>query len=103
VGADLPELDPVVHGQIRLAALSLLSGVDEAEFTFLRDKIGTTDGNLSVHLGKLEEAGYIEVEKKFIDRKPKTLYRMTTKGRTAFLGYVKNLRQLLGKELVKGR
>jgi len=92
-----------VHGQIRLAALSLLAAVDEAEFTYLRDKIKATDGNLSVHLTKLEEAGYIEVEKKFIDRKPKTLYRMTSKGRAAFVGYVRNLRALLGKGLTKGR
>jgi DNA-binding transcriptional ArsR family regulator len=101
VTAELPELDPVVHGQIRLAALSLLAGVDEAEFIFLRDRIGTTDGNLSVHLSKLEEAGYVAVEKKFVDRKPKTLYRMTPKGRTAFLGYVRSLKALLGKDLMK--
>ena len=91
-----PSCDPIVHGQIRLAALSLLSGVAEAEFTYLRDKIGTTDGNLSVHLGKLEEAGYVAVEKKFVDKKPKTLYSITPKGRTAFVAYVKNLKQLIG-------
>ena len=95
--ADLPELDPVVHGQIRLAILSLLATVDEADFTFLKEKIGTSDGNLSVHLTKLEEAKYVTVEKKFVDKKPKSLYRMTDKGRTAFLGYVKNLKLLLGK------
>ena len=103
VAGDLPELDAVIHGQIRLAALSLLAGVEEADFTFLRDKIGTTDGNLSVHLTKLQEARYIEVEKKFVDKKPKTLYRMTPKGRTAFVEYVRSLKALLGKELVKGK
>jgi DNA-binding transcriptional ArsR family regulator len=97
--ADLPELDPVCHGQIRLAALSLLSGVKEAEFTWLREKIGTTDGNLSVHLSKLEEAKYIDVEKKFVGKKPQTLYRLTKKGRESFLSYVRNLKMLLGKEL----
>ena len=61
---DLPELDPVIHGKLRLAILSLLSSVDDAEFTWLRDKTGSTDGNLGAHLLKLEEAGYIGVEKK---------------------------------------
>ena len=87
------------HGQIRLAALSLLSGVKEAEFTWLREKIGTTDGNLSVHLSKLEEAKYIDVEKKFVGKRPQTLYRLTRKGREAFISYVRNLKVLLGKDL----
>ena len=95
----LPELDPVIHGPIRLAALSLLSGADEAEFTYLRDRIGTTDGNLSVHLSKLEAAGYIQVKKQFRDRKPKTIYRITEKGRAALLGYVKALKALLREQL----
>jgi DNA-binding MarR family transcriptional regulator len=101
VASELKELDPIVHGQIRLAALTLLSGADEAEFTYLRDTIGTTDGNLSVHLTKLEDAGYVAVEKKFVERKPRTLYRMTSKGRTAFVQYVRSLKTLLGKELSK--
>ena len=97
--ADLPELDPVVHGKLRLAVLSLLSSVDDAEFTWLRDKTGSTDGNLGAHLLKLEEANYIAVEKKFILRKPVTLYRMTEKGRTALAGYIRALRKLLGPAL----
>jgi DNA-binding MarR family transcriptional regulator len=101
VAGELPDLDPIVHGQIRLAALSLLAGVASAEFTFLRDKIGTTDGNLSVHLAKLEAAGYVSVEKKFVDKKPRSLYRMTETGRAAFLGYVKRLKALLGKDLTR--
>ncbi|MGC1781624.1 MAG: transcriptional regulator [Acidobacteriaceae bacterium] len=96
---DLPELDPVVHGKLRLAILSLLSSVDDAEFTWLRDKTGSTDGNLGAHLQKLEEAGYIGVEKKFILRKPITLYRMTEAGRNALTGYVRSLRILLGSAL----
>ena len=99
--ADLPELDPVIHGKLRLAILSLLSGVDNAEFTWLRDKTGSTDGNLGAHLLKLEEAGYIGVEKKFILRKPVTLYRMTDAGRTALTGYISALRTLLGSALQK--
>ena len=98
-----PELDGIVHAPIRLAALSLLVNIDEADFIYLREKIGTTDGNLSVHLRKLQEAGYVEVEKKFVGKKPKTLYRMTEQGRAAFLGYVRNLKAILGTELTKGR
>lgn len=96
---ELPELDPIIHGKLRLALLSLLSSVDEAEFSWLRQKTDSTDGNLGAHLLKLEEAGYIAVKKKFIARKPVTLYRMTERGRTAFVGYVQALRQLLGDAL----
>jgi len=77
---ELPELNPVIHGKLRLALLSLLAGVDEAEFTWLRAKTGSTDGNLGAQLLKLEEAGYVSVEKKFVQRKPQTLYRMTESG-----------------------
>jgi DNA-binding transcriptional ArsR family regulator len=96
---ELPELDPIVHGKLRLALLSLLSSVDEAEFSWLRQKTGSTDGNLGAHLLKLEEAGYIVMEKKFIARKPVTLYKMSERGRTALVGYVQALRQLLGGAL----
>jgi DNA-binding transcriptional ArsR family regulator len=96
---ELPDLDPVVHGKMRLAVLSLLSGVDEAEFTWLRERTGSTDGNLGAHLLKLEEAGYVAVEKKFVARKPMTLYRMTNAGRTALERYVASLKQLLGGAL----
>jgi DNA-binding HxlR family transcriptional regulator len=78
---ELPELNPVIHGKLRLALLSLLIGVEEAEFTWLRAKTGSTDGNLGAQLLKLEEAGYVTVEKKFVQRKPQTLYRMTEAGR----------------------
>jgi len=93
---DLPELNPVVHGKLRLALLSLLSTVEEAEFTWLRSKTGSTDGNLGAQLLKLEEAGYVAVEKKFVQRKPQTLYRMTEAGRGALTEYVQALKQLLG-------
>lgn len=96
---ELPELDPVIHGKLRLALLSLLAGVDEAEFTWLREKTGSTDGNLGAQLTKLEEAGYLSVEKKFVSRKPMTLYRMTEKGREALTGYIQSLKQLLGPAL----
>jgi DNA-binding PadR family transcriptional regulator len=93
---ELPELNPVIHGKLRLALLSLLAGVEEAEFTWLRAKTGSSDGNLGAQLMKLEEAGYLAVEKKFVQRKPQTLYRMTDAGREALTEYVKALRQLLG-------
>jgi DNA-binding HxlR family transcriptional regulator len=93
---DLPELNPVIHGKLRLALLSLLTSVEEADFTWLRTRTGSTDGNLGAQLAKLEEAGYVAVEKKFVQRKPQTLYRMTGSGRQALTEYVQALKQLLG-------
>jgi len=93
---DLPELNPVVHGRLRLALLSLLVSVEAAEFTWLRNKTEATDGNLGAQLLKLEEAGYVVVEKKFVLRKPQTLYRITETGRQALTEYVRALKQLLG-------
>jgi DNA-binding HxlR family transcriptional regulator len=99
---EMPELNPVIHGKLRLALLSLLAGVDEAEFTWLRGRTGSTDGNLGAQLTKLEEAGYVAVTKKFVERKPQTLYRMTEPGRQALTEYVQALKQLLG-EAMDGR
>jgi DNA-binding PadR family transcriptional regulator len=99
---ELPELNPVIHGKLRLALLSLLIGVEEAEFTWLRSKTGSTDGNLGAQLLKLEEAGYISVEKKFVQRKPQTLYRITEAGREALTEYVQALKQLLGGAMGQG-
>ena len=96
---ELPELDPVVHGKLRLAVLSLLAGVEEADFPWLREKTGSTDGNLGAQMLKLEEAGYVAMEKRFAGRKPQTVYRMTTKGREALSGYVSALKALLGQVL----
>ncbi len=96
---ELPELNPVIHGKLRLALLSLLSTVEEAEFTWLRTKTNATDGNLGAQLIKLEEAGYVEVEKKFVLRKPQTLYRMTHAGRRALTEYVQALKRLLGSAI----
>src|ERR1035437_4474992 len=93
---ELPELNPVIHGKLRLALLSLLAGIEEAEFTWLRRKTGWTGCNLGAQLLKLEEAGYVAVEKKFVQRKPQSLYRMTEAGRTALTEYVQALKQLLG-------
>ena len=93
---ELPELNPIIHGKLRLALLSLLLSVEEADFTWLRTKTGSTDGNLGAQLAKLEEAGYVAVEKRFLQRKPQTLYRITESGRAALAEYVQALRQLLG-------
>lgn len=95
----LPELDPVVHGKLRLAVLSLLVTVEEADFTWLRQKTGSTDGNLGAQMLKLEEAGYVAMEKRFAGRKPQTLYRITAAGRDALANYVAALKQLLGAAL----
>jgi DNA-binding MarR family transcriptional regulator len=95
----LPDLDPVIHGKLRLAVLSLLVGMDEAEFTWLRQKTGSTDGNLGAQMLKLEEAGYVAMEKRFVARKPQTVYRMTAKGRRALATYIAALKQLLGGAL----
>jgi DNA-binding PadR family transcriptional regulator len=96
---ELPELNPVVHGKLRLALLSLLVTVEQAEFTWLRSRTGATDGNLGAQLLKLEETGYVKVEKKFVHRKPQTLYRITDAGREALTEYVRALKQLLGDSL----
>jgi DNA-binding HxlR family transcriptional regulator len=96
---ELPELNPVIHGKLRLALLSLLTTVEEAEFTWLRAKTGATDGNLGAQLQKLEDAGYVAVEKQFVQRKPQTNYRLTEAGRTALAEYVQALRTLLGSAI----
>ncbi len=95
---DYLQLDDVIHSRIRLAIMSVLISVDEAEFTFLRDKVNATDGNTSVHLKKLEDAGYILVNKNFVDRKPVSTYRLSAKGRKAFELYVERLESLIKKK-----
>jgi DNA-binding MarR family transcriptional regulator len=75
--------------------MSVLIGVEEAEFTFLREKTNSTAGNLSVQIGKLKDAGYIEVTKQFKDNYPQTMIRVTPKGIQAFEDYVKNLQSYL--------
>jgi DNA-binding PadR family transcriptional regulator len=96
---ELPELNPVIHGKLRLAVLSLLLAIEQAEFTWLREKTGSTDGNLGAQLLKLEEAGYVTVEKKFVMRKPQSVYRITEGGRQALADYVQALKQLLGSAI----
>ncbi|MCA6448952.1 MAG: transcriptional regulator [Chitinophagaceae bacterium] len=89
------ELDPILHSQLRLAVMSLLIGVKEADFTFIREKTNATAGNLSVQVQKLKDAGYIEVVKQFKDNYPLTTCKITPKGIEAFDAYVKALQQYL--------
>jgi DNA-binding MarR family transcriptional regulator len=88
-------LDPLLHSQLRLAVMSLLIGVDSAEFTFIKEKTGATSGNLSVQLDKLEQAGYIEIEKSFKGKRPLTTCRITKHGINAFETYVENLKKYI--------
>jgi DNA-binding MarR family transcriptional regulator len=94
---DYQQLDEIIHSRIRLAVMTLLVSVDQAEFTFIRDKINTTDGNLSVHLRKLEESGYIKMQKRFVERKPATSYSITVKGHHAFEQYIEQLEKMIKK------
>jgi DNA-binding MarR family transcriptional regulator len=84
-------LDKVIHARIRFAALAYLLSVPEASFVELRDSIKATDGNLSIHLRKLEAAGYVECIKSFESRKPLTNYRITDRGREAFTLHRRNV------------
>jgi len=89
------DLDPILHSQLRLAVISLLVSVKEAEFTYLKEHTQSTAGNLSVQIQKLKDAGYIEIEKKFKDNYPQTLCRITNEGLQAFEIYFKNIQAYL--------
>lgn len=89
------DLDPILHSQLRLAVMSLLISVKEAEFTFLKEKTAATAGNLSVQLNKLKDAGYIDITKQFKDNYPLTLCKVTQKGVEAFEVYVNALRSYM--------
>lgn len=89
------ELDPILHSQLRLAIMSLLISVKEAEFTFIKEKTNSTAGNLSVQVQKLKETGYIDVIKEFKDNYPNTTCKITKQGINAFEAYVKALQDYL--------
>jgi DNA-binding MarR family transcriptional regulator len=89
------DLNPILHSQLRLAVVSILISVREAEFTYLREKTNATAGNLSVQINKLKEAGYIDVSKSFKDNYPQTICKITSIGVTAFEEYVKDLQSYL--------
>lgn len=91
------KLDPLLHSELRLAIMSVLMEVDEADFVYLRQQTGATAGNLSVQLDKLAAADYITVEKGFQGKKPRTTCRITETGRNAFAAYVEALRSYIGQ------
>ena len=85
---DIGQIDDVIHGRVRLGIMAYLAGADSANFNELKDRLQTTDGNLSVHLRKLEDAGFVAVTKSFQGRKPMTRASMTEAGRKAFVAYL---------------
>ncbi len=87
-------LDDIIHGRLRLGIVAYLAAVETALFTELRDKVGATDGNLSAHIGKLEEAGYVEVAKSFVGRKPQTRLTLTHRGRQAWNNWLDRIEKL---------
>lgn len=89
------QLDPIIHAPTRLAILSILVTVENSNFKFLKDSIGTTDGNLSTHLTKLETNHYITIQKSFIGKKPQTICAISKKGRKAFDKYLEQLEQIV--------
>lgn len=91
------ELNPLLHSELRLAVMSVLLGVESADFVFLRQQTGATAGNLSVQIDKLARAGYIEVQKTFRGKVPCTLCRITDVGRDAFAEYVEALQSYIRK------
>ena len=91
------ELDPLLHSQLRLAIIPLLVGLDEADFVYLKERTEAAAGNLSVQIDKLSQAGYIEVEKGFEGKRPRTVCRITAQGRKAFAQYVDALKDYISK------
>lgn len=91
----LPKLDPLLHSELRLAVMSILAGVDEADFNYLKEQTGATSGNLSVQIDKLADAGYITVEKGFKGKMPRSTCKISTSGTEAFRNYVKALKKYI--------
>jgi len=92
---DIERLDDVIHGRLRLGVMAYLSTAESADFNTLKAKLGATDGNLSVHLKKLEEAGYVRIDKRFVGKKPLTEVALTDTGRAAFIRYLDAMRALV--------
>lgn len=91
----LKPLNPLLHSELRLAIVSILIGVEEGDFVYIRTETGATAGNLSVQIDKLQKAGYISVDKGFRGKMPRTVCRITNSGREAFREYVETLREYL--------
>lgn len=95
---DHTAIDDVIHGRLRLGIMAYLSTASPAAFNELKARVNATDGNLSTHLAKLEEAGYVKLEKKFVDRKPRTNVHLTAKGRKAWIEYLAKLQTLISAQ-----
>ena len=93
----IADIDRMIHEPARLMIMTYLYVVEGADFLFLMRQTGLTRGNLSSHISKLEAAGYIAVEKEFLDKKPHTMLHLTDEGRTAFRNYRQSMQQVLGK------
>jgi len=93
---DIGKLDDVIHGRVRLGVMAYLADAGVADFTELKNLLDVTQGNLSVHLRKLEEVNYVSIDKSFLDRKPLTRVRMTDAGRVAFAAYLEAIGKLVG-------
>jgi DNA-binding MarR family transcriptional regulator len=92
---DHNDIDDVIHGRLRLGVMAYLSAASPAIFGELRDKVGATDGNLSTHLKKLEEAGYVTQEKRFVGKKPQTRVFLTDKGRKAWILWIQRMEAII--------
>lgn len=92
---DHSAIDDVIHGRLRLGVMAYLTGTSPALFNELKERVGATDGNLSTHLRKLEDAGYVEIEKRFVGRRPQTRVHLTEDGRKAWLAWIDRMRGLM--------
>ncbi|GJL91697.1 winged helix-turn-helix domain-containing protein [Hyphococcus sp.] len=92
---DYREIDDVIHGRVRLSVMAFLSGAGAADFNELKARVGGTDGNLSVHLSKLEDAGYIAMKKGLRGKRPQTTVSLSKKGREAWIAYITRMEDLL--------
>ena len=95
----IADIDPIIHSPTRLRILAYLSVVDSADFTFLLRQTELTRGNLSANLSKLEEVGYVGIQKEFVDKMPRTLIHLTDEGRAAIQTYRENMRRVLDELL----
>jgi DNA-binding MarR family transcriptional regulator len=94
---EFDRIDDLIHSRVRLATMAYLSGAGTADFKAIKSAVKATDGNISVHLRKLEDAGYLVSIKQFNGRKPQTLYEMSDKGRSAWRQYLAHLSELLAE------
>jgi DNA-binding MarR family transcriptional regulator len=92
---DISRIDEMIHGRLRLGVMAYLSGAVSADFNELKARLRATDGNLAVHLRKLEDADYVRIDKSFVGRKPLTRVSLTETGRTAFIRYLDAMAKLV--------